>query len=84
MRLYSDYLERGPTITGAESLSNLGDNSSGPADFLVFKLARDSEKRDILTGSNHIFESENFRLPFCAKNIVTWGVKYEKLNFRIW
>ena len=29
--------------------SNLGDNSSVPTDFLVFKLARDSATQDILT-----------------------------------
>ena len=31
---------------------------------------------------NDIFESENFRFFFSAKNSVTLGVKYEKLSFR--
>ena len=31
---------------------------------------------------HHIFESENFRLPFFTKNSLPWGVKCEKLNFR--
>ena len=26
----------------------------------------------------HIFESENFRFPFCMKKIIPWGVKCEK------
>ena len=30
----------------------------------------------------HIFESENFRFPFCTKNILTWAVKRKELNFR--
>ena len=28
------------------------------------------------------FESENFRFPFSTKIIPTWGIEYEKLNFR--
>ena len=31
---------------------------------------------------HHILESESFTFPFSKKNIVTWVVKYEKLNFR--
>ena len=31
---------------------------------------------------HHIFECENFRLPFSTKNSLTWSVKCEKLNFR--
>ena len=31
---------------------------------------------------HHIFESENFGLPFFTKNNLTWRVKCEKLNFR--
>ena len=30
---------------------------------------------------HHILESENFTFPFSKKNIVTWVVKNEKLNF---
>ena len=30
----------------------------------------------------HIFESENFRFPFCTKNILTWAVKCKELSFR--
>ena len=29
---------------------------------------------------HHIFESENFRLPFFTKNSLTWGMKCEKLS----
>ena len=31
---------------------------------------------------HHIFESENFRFPFCTKNSLTWAVKCKELNFR--
>ena len=30
---------------------------------------------------HHILELENFTFPFSKKNIVTWEVKNEKLNF---
>ena len=29
------------------------------------------------------FLFENFRFPFSMEKRLTWGVKYEKLNFRI-
>ena len=29
---------------------------------------------------HHIFESENFRFPFCTKNSLTWEVKCENLT----
>ena len=41
----------------------------------------DSEKFSD-SSPHHIFESENFRFPFSTKNILTYGVKCEKLNFR--
>ena len=29
---------------------------------------------------HHIFESENFRFPFCTENSLSWAVKCEKLT----
>ena len=31
---------------------------------------------------HHIFESENFRFPFCTKNSLTWALKCKKRNLR--
>ena len=41
------------------------------------------ESKNFSNSSLHrIFESENFRFPFSAKNSLTQGAKCEKLNFR--
>ena len=38
--------------------------------------------RGSLLPLHHIFESENFRIPFNYETSLTWGLKCEKLNFR--
>ena len=42
-----------------------------------------NESENFSDSSLHdLFESENVRFPFSVKHSLTWGVKYEKLNFR--
>ena len=42
-----------------------------------------NERENFSDSSLHdIFESQSFRFPFSAKNSLSWGVKYEKLNVR--
>ena len=37
---------------------------------------------NFLIPRHRIFESDNFRFPFCTKNSLTWGLKRKKLILR--
>ena len=50
-----------------------------PKKLLRYNLKYYEEENFSVSGSfHHLFESENFRIPFSTKNSLTWGVKCEK------
>ena len=75
---------RGTAITGTKSLSSLGDNPSGTADLLMFKLTRDSATRGILSGRLQIpaLVQQIFKFEKCVQygNEMTDDVIYSTQN----